>query len=163
VVLNSFSASLPTFALSTTGSTQIAGPWTVTDPYYTGSGFNATTGIYTVPASGKYAVKITINYNTTSTVTVQQASGVNPSFTLDRITPSATTLIAGNMPILNVNVALVLNLRVILGAGEVTLTGDVNLSAGDQIGLFYHADGLTIPINTGGTNQPGIVWSMHSL
>ncbi|MEK3731054.1 MULTISPECIES: hypothetical protein [Paenibacillus] len=43
-----------------------------------------------------------------------------------------------------------------------TLGGDVELNAGDVIGLFYEANGLTIPLNIGGPT-PGIVWSMHRI
>ncbi len=49
-----------------------------------------------------------------------------------------------------------------LGNGTVTLTGDVELNAGDTIGLFYEASGLTIGINLGGVNTP-IVWSIHQI
>jgi hypothetical protein len=50
-----------------------------------------------------------------------------------------------------------------LGNGTVTLSGEVELAAGDVIGLFYEADGLTIPLNLGGTGAPGIVWSINRL
>lgn len=70
-------------------------------------------------------------------------------------------MVAGNVPIFNVNIALLLTLRTILGSGLVTLVGDVNLSVGDTIGVFYIANGLTVPLNLGGVNPPGAVWSMH--
>ena len=79
-----------------------------------------------------------------------------------RVSDSAN-LVSGNVPILNVNITLI-NLRAILGSGLVTLTGDVELTAGDEIGLFYEADGLTLNLNIGGgALSPGIVWSMHKL
>ncbi|MFD2882106.1 hypothetical protein ACFTAO_49835 [Paenibacillus rhizoplanae] len=65
-------------------------------------------------------------------------------------------------PLLNVNIALLLSLRTILGNGTVTLAGEVELTAGDVIGLFYEADGLTIPLDLGGVSS-GIVWSVHRL
>lgn len=74
-----------------------------------------------------------------------------------------TDLISGLFPLLDVNVALVLTLRTILGNGTVTLSGQVQLDAGDVVGLFYVANGLTIPLTLGGTGTPGIVWSMVQL
>ncbi|MPN29790.1 hypothetical protein SDC9_177243 [bioreactor metagenome] len=59
------------------------------------------------------------------------------------------------------NIALVLTLRAILGSGTVTLAGEVRLNAGDVIGLFYVADGLTVPLDLGGGS--GIVWSVYRL
>ena len=64
---------------------------------------------------------------------------------------------------LNVNVIAVLTLRAILGNGTVTLAGEVSLTAGDVIGLFYVADGLTISLDLGGTGAPGIVWSINRI
>ena len=61
------------------------------------------------------------------------------------------------MPILDVNIALVLTLRTILSSATVTLTGDVELQAGDEVELYYEADGLTLGFNT------DIVWSIHRL
>jgi hypothetical protein len=71
-------------------------------------------------------------------------------------------LISGLFPILNVNIVLVLTLRAVLGSGTVTLAGDVELNAGDQIGLFYEANGLSISLNLGGSTS-GIVWSIHKI
>jgi collagen type I alpha len=65
---------------------------------------------------------------------------------------------------LNVNIVLILNLKVILGTGQVVLAGDLNLNAGDTIQLVYVPAGLTITLSLGGTiNPPGAVWSIHSL
>jgi len=66
-------------------------------------------------------------------------------------------------PLLNVNVAIVLSLRAILGNGTVNLAGDVELAAGDIIGLFYVSDGLTVNLNLGGVDSGGIVWSIHRI
>ncbi|GLB24773.1 hypothetical protein LXJ15735_10140 [Lacrimispora xylanolytica] len=66
------------------------------------------------------------------------------------------------VPVLNVNVTL-LTLRAILGNGTVTLSGDVELTAGDVIGLFYNSDGLGLNLNLGGNNSSGVVWSIHRM
>ena len=79
-----------------------------------------------------------------------------------RIAPTTTDLISGLFPILNVNVALLLTLRAVLGNGTVTLAGEVELTAGDTVGLFYEADGLTIGLDLGGTGN-GIVWSAQRI
>lgn len=50
-----------------------------------------------------------------------------------------------------------------MGNGTVTLAGEVELTAGDTIGLFYISDGLTLSLNLGGANSGGIVWSVHRI
>ncbi len=176
----------PTGATGTTGATGATGPaftaenfsgflstvtlcassqlinWSTASPYYGSPSFNPLTGTYTVPANGTYSIKATINYETTSAITVNLDAGITPAFVVQRITPTATDLIIADFPVLNVNVALVLTLRAILGAGTVTLAGDVQLNAGDTLGLFYVANGLTINLNLGGGGE-GIVWSIHRL
>ncbi|MGG4448169.1 hypothetical protein [Brevibacillus porteri] len=136
--------------------------WSTASPYYGSPSFNPLTGTYTVPANGTYSIKATINYETTAAITVNLDAGITPAFVVQRITPTATDLIIADFPVLNVNVALVLTLRAILGAGTVTLAGDVQLNAGDTLGLFYVANGLTINLNLGGGGE-GIVWSIHRL
>jgi hypothetical protein len=71
-------------------------------------------------------------------------------------------LISGLFPILNVSIVLVLTLRAVLGSGTVTLAGDVELNAGDEIGLFYESNGLSISLNLGG-GTGGVVWSIHKI
>jgi hypothetical protein len=116
-----------------------------------------------VPATGIYTFEATINYSTTATVTASLGSTVNPIFVIKRKSPTTTNLISGLFPILDVNVALVLDLRAVLGSGTVTLTGDVSLNVGDVVGLFYVSNGLTISINLGGGTSAGIVWSAHRI
>jgi hypothetical protein len=137
--------------------------WSVADPYYGNASFNPATGLFTVPQTGRYAIKATINFNTAATITAGLGAGVNPAFTMRRLAPVVTDLIAGNFPIFNTNVALVLTLKTILGVGCITLAGDVNLSANDVIALVYLSNGLAINLVLGGILPPGIVWSIHSL
>ena len=144
-------------------TTVIAGPWIVTDPYYDLGSFDPLTGVFTVSTTGYYSFKVTINYNTSAAITASLAGGVDPGFVLRRTSAPVTDLIAGNIPLLNVNVALVLTLRTILGNGLVVLAGDLHLIAGDLISLIYVADGLTIPLTLGGQNPPGIVYSCFLL
>lgn len=89
------------------------------------------------------------------------AGPVKPSFAIRR--NAATSLISGLFPLLNVNIIAVLNLRTILGNGTVTLAGEVELTAGDTIDLFYNANGLTIGLTLGGADSGGIVWSCHRI
>ncbi|WP_285806208.1 hypothetical protein [Rossellomorea marisflavi] len=145
--------------ITTAASQQIAN-FSVAAPYYSNVNFNATTGTYTVPATGRYSIKATINYTTTAAISVTLGGGINPSFVVRRIADS-TTLVSGLFPVLNVNVALVLTLRTILGNGTVTLAGDVQLNANDTIGLFYVSDGLTVNLNLGAGQ--GIVWSVYRI
>ena len=108
--------------------------------------------------------EISDNYATTASLSVSLGANVNPAFVVQRTSPTVINLISGSFPILNVNIALVLSLRAILGSGEVVLVGDVNLSAGDIIGLYYIANGLNLNLNLSiVAGQPGVVWSMSSL
>ncbi|WP_407312966.1 hypothetical protein [Desulfosporosinus sp. SB140] len=149
-------------AVSTASSTQLTG-WTVTSPYYNIATFDEVTGNYTVPSTGTYAIEATVNYSTTAEITVSLGAGITPSFVVSRTSPTVTDLISGLFPVLNVNVALVLTLRTILSDGTVTLTGSVELTAGDVVGLFYVANGLTVPLDLGSAGMPGIIWSMFRL
>jgi hypothetical protein len=143
-------------------STQLTG-WIVTSPYFDSTTFDELTGNYTVPTTGRYIIAATINYSTTFSVTASLGSGINPSFVVRRTSPTVTDLISGLFPLLDVDVSLVLTLRTILGNGTITLAGEVELAADDVIGLFYEADGLTIPLDLGGAGTPGIVWSINQL
>src|SRR5690606_37551365 len=134
----------------------------IVSPYFSHPNFDPVTGTFTVPQTGRYAISATINYQTTAALTISLGAGVDPGFAVRRISPSTTDLITGHMPILNVNVALLLTLRAVLGTGTVTLTGGVELTAGDTIGLFYNADGLSIGLNLGGAGTP-IIWSVRPL
>jgi hypothetical protein len=134
----------------------------VAAPYFNSGNFNPTTGNYTVPATGRYIIEATINYATTAVITIALGAGINPAFVVQRSSPTVTSLITGLFPILNVNIALILSLRTILGSGTVTLAGEVQLNAGDIIGLYYVANGLTVGLNLGGSGS-GIVWSVNQI
>jgi hypothetical protein len=146
-----FSASGATSASSSTQFTS----WSVASPHYSSPTFNAATGIFTAPETGKYAINATVNYKTAAAVSISLGSGVNPTFNLKKNVSS--DLIKGNLPILNVNVPLVLTMRALLESATVTLSGDVLLQAGDQVGLYYEANGLTLSLNI------DAVWSIHRL
>lgn len=147
-------------ALATAGTIDT---WSVADPWYNLTTFVPATGIFTVPQTGKYAFKITINYNTSLALSAQIGAGIDPAFVLRRTSAPVTDLIAGNVPLLNVNILLLISLRAILGNGCVTLAGDLNLQAGDTVELVYVADGLVLTLNLGGVNPPGIVYSCHRI
>lgn len=106
---------------------------------------------------------VSINYITLAAISAQLGATVNPFFDIRRTSPSTATLLVGNMSILNVNILLVLTLRVILGNGQITILGGLDLTAGDVIGLYYNADGLTVPIGFGNENGSGIIWTIHDL
>jgi hypothetical protein len=86
----------------------------------------------------------------------------NPSFAVQRTSPTSQGLVSGLFPILNISVTL-LTLRAILGNGTITLAGEVELNANDVIGLFYVSDGLSFTLNLGGANAGGIIWSVHRM
>ncbi|QDR79492.1 hypothetical protein [Sporomusa termitida] len=153
-----FSAFIDTFSAS--NSSQLI-DWTVTAPYFDSPNFDEATGNYTVPATGVYSVAATINYSVTAAISISLGAGVNPAFVIRRTSPTTTDLISGLFPLLNVSVTL-LTLRTILGNGTVTITGEVQLDAGDVIGLFYVANGLGLAIDIGGAST-GTVWSVYRL
>lgn len=159
VASEGFSAFLSTFSVSS--SSQLAG-WSVAAPYFNSGSFNPVTGNYTVPAAGRYIIGATVNYATTAVISIGIGGGINPAFVVQRSSPTTTNLITGLFPVLNVSIVLVLSLRTILGSGTVTLAGEAQLNAGDVIGLYYAANGLTLGLNLGGASG-GIVWSMNRL
>lgn len=151
-----FSATLA--SLSVTGNSTISG---YNQLYADGTGFNGPAGTYTVPTTGRYRVSATVNYSTLAALAVSLGAGVNPRVAL-RVNNTET--LSGLFPILNVNVVLVLTLRVILGSGTVVIAGDLPLNAGDVLDLQYIANGLTVNVNLGGTGTTnGIVWSVRKL
>jgi hypothetical protein len=148
--------------VNTTATTQLTN-WSVASPHFSSPAFDPTLGNFTVPTTGRYTFEATINYSTTATLTAAIGAGINPSFVIRRTAPTTADLISGLVPILDVNILAVLNLRAILGDGAVTITGDLELTAGDVIGLFYEADGLTVQLALGGNNTAGITWSVHRI
>lgn len=152
-----FSASANAVVLSSSGQLT---SWTVTPPYYGNANFDPATGIFTVPHTGRYHISATVNYQTTAAVSLNLDPNISPAFTVRNIS-TAQDLVTGLFPVLNTSL-LLLGLRIILGSGTVTLSGDVELTAGDQIGLFYVDSGLTINLNLGGTTSP-VVWSVHRI
>ena len=154
-----FSAYIPT--LSVSASSQLSN-WTVSSPYFNSGNFDPVSGNYTVPSTGRYLIQATINYSTTAAISLSLGPGVNPAFIVQKNLPTTSPLISGLFPILNVNIALILDLRAILGSGTITLAGEVLLNSGDRIGLYYVAGGLTLNLNLGGSSS-GIVWSVNRI
>lgn len=137
--------------------------WTITSPNYGDPGFDPVAGTFTVPVTGRYSIKAVISYATTAAINASIGGTINPAFVVRRISPTPTDLISALFPLLNINIVGLLPIRVILGNGTVTLVGDVELNAGDVIGIFYVADGLTVNIDIGGTTDTATVWSMFRL
>ncbi|GAF12420.1 flagellar hook-length control protein FliK [Bacillus sp. JCM 19046] len=137
--------------------------WSTPDPFYSGVGFDPVAGTYTVPATGRYSIKAIINYRTLATISAQIGAGVNPSFNIQRISPNPTIIASGLISILDVNILLLLTLRVILGSGEVTISSDVSLTAGDTLGVFYNSSGLNIGLNISTAVPGGTIWSIHRI
>ena len=148
--------------LPATGTTTLTN-WSTAAPYYPHASFNAATGTFTAPTTGRYGFKVTINYGA-GTLTANIGGTADPAFFLRRNSPVTTNLIAGNLEVIDVNIALVLTLRIIPSNGQVVMTGDVLLNAGDTVVVLYFSDGLNVPIPLGGAaNQPGAVFSCMQL
>ncbi|MHA6485452.1 hypothetical protein ACX1C1_26515 [Paenibacillus sp. strain BS8-2] len=157
--LDGFSAYLGTQSTST--SVQLAN-WTVTAPLFGSPDFNTTTGNYTVPESGRYWLAATVNYSLTSPVSIGIGGSIFPYFQVRRSAPTSTVLVSSLLPVLNLNVTL-LNIRAVLGNAAVTLAGEADLDAGDVIGLYYVANGLTLTINIGLGAVNGVTWVVQRL
>jgi hypothetical protein len=158
-----FSAEHGLVSISTTTTFDIGGTWTTTAPFYTGSGFDPTTGVWAVPATGKYAVEIMASFST-GTSTSSASSSPGPRLELQQTAPSSVTLLAEPFPFLDVNIPLTLTARVMLSEGEMLLVGDLSLTVGDTLVLRYHNlnGGVAIPIDLGGVSN-SLVWSVHRL
>jgi hypothetical protein len=128
-------------------------PWNTAAPYYNDGGFNATTGVSTVPASGIYEIDATIPY---STYTNNSISGPIPGFVV--MLNGTTTILRGDMPCYYNGVA-----RYTVVDSTVTMTGQVFLNAGDQITLRYLADGSSSAYDFGPTAARPAIWSMRRL
>lgn len=147
-----FSASL--LSLSTSTSVQLTG-WSVASPYFGSANFNAATGNYTVPVTGLYSIEATVSYITNTAITASLTSNINPFFVVRRTSPAALNLIIGLLPVLDINVSL-LTLRAILGNGAVTLSGEILLTAGDVINLYYNSNAMTVALT-----MQNVVWSVY--
>jgi len=159
VTTNGFSAELSS-AQSLSANGQLTG-WTTTAPYFSNGAFNATTGNYTVPTTGNYLITATINYTTNAAIAASLGSSVIPAFMVQRSSPSTNNLVTAYFPTLNISVTL-LTLRAVLGNASVSIAGEVQLNAGDVIGLYYVANGFTTGITVGGASNQ-VVWSVNQL
>ncbi|MGV2882369.1 stalk domain-containing protein [Paenibacillus taichungensis] len=147
-----FSVTGTTYSIN---SSTLFSNWSESSPYYGSPTFNPATGIFTAPDTGRYAIHATVNYKIDAPISVSIGRDIDPVFTVKK--NGNIDLIKGYMPFLDVNIALILTMRTVLGSATVTLTGDVELQAGDQVELYYEADGLPIGFST------DIVWSIHRL
>lgn len=143
------------------GASVQLGNWLAPDSFYSGQGFNLTTGIYTVPETGRYSIKAIASYRTAIAISSSLGSNVNPSFQI-RKTTSQTPLISSLLPNVNLSLAIV-SVRAVLGNATVSLIGDVELEKGDQIGFYYVANGLNLNLNIGGITQQNTIWSMFRI
>lgn len=147
-----FSVTGTTYSIN---SSTLFSNWSEASPYYGSPTFNPATGIFTAPDTGRYAIHATVNYKIDAPINISIGRGVDPTFTVKK--NGNIDLIKGYMPFLDVNIPLILTMRTVLGSATVTLTGDVELQAGDQVGIYYESDGLPIGFST------DIVWSIHRL
>ncbi|WDQ31029.1 stalk domain-containing protein [Paenibacillus marchantiae] len=147
-----FSVTGTTYSIN---SSTLFSNWNEASPYYGSPTFNPATGIFTAPDTGRYSIHATVNYKIDAPISVSIGRGIDPVFTVKK--NGNIDLIKDYMPFLDVNIALILTMRTVLGSATVTLTGDVELQAGDQVELYYEADGLPIGFST------DIVWSIHRL
>jgi hypothetical protein len=155
-----------TRSLMSVASDTTINSWTIpTGAYFdeTSGDLNTASGVFTVPVNGVYEVNALINYQITSTITESLGDGIDPAFELRRNVTSPETLIRSNMPVFDVNVPSVLDLRTILSNGQCIIMDNVQLNTGDQIYLRYVSDGMTLSVNIGGPNSIGLFWSINRI
>jgi hypothetical protein len=97
----------------------------------TGSGFNAASGLFTVPVTGKYLLSVSSNQTMPASATSN--SSITPVLQLRRSSGTTGAVIAqASFPVLNVNVPAVLSLQTPT-IGEATITGIYQFNAGDVV------------------------------
>lgn len=99
--------------------------------------------VVTLPEAGTYRISYTVEHQTASAVSISVGSGVQPRYNL-RLNGADIAGSASSLSMLDVNVALVLTLRVPLGIDTSTATSYVAAQPGDVLDLHYIADGLTL-------------------
>ncbi|PLT45465.1 Flagellar hook-length control protein FliK [Paenibacillus pasadenensis] len=113
--------------------------------------------------TGRYSIEATISYSTTASLSVSLGSSVTPAFVIQRTSPVSTVLVTGLFPVLDFNIALLLTLRAILGSATITMVGEYQLNAGDVIGIYYVANGLSVNLNLGGAAANVSTWAIHQM
>jgi hypothetical protein len=145
-----FAASITTAEIT---DTQIITNWN-TPAYSSDPGaFDPLSGTYTVLETGVYKITASVNYVTAEAITHSLGANKYPRFNVRK--NGEESIASGLFPLLNVNLTL-LTARVILGAGTINFTDTAQLSAGDQLHLYYDADGSLYTLNLG----PGVHWSV---
>ena len=143
-------------SLGTSANTTITN-WSVASPSFSSSNFIAGTGIFTVPISGVYATQATISYVTNSAISTQLGASIAPTFSIRQFTPTATDLIIGMLPVFYTNL-VILSLRTILASSTVTLSGVLQLTQGDTLGIYYDSDGMSLALTL-----QNIQWATYRL
>lgn len=144
-------------SLTASGTTTLKG---FTVQKNNGNGFNATEGTFTAPKKGIYRVSAVVNYKTTATITANLGAGTQPYLVIRKTQPTTSDLLKSYFNVVNVNILLVVNLNVILGSGNVTVTGDIELEQGETVALVFEPGGLNINLDLGANVDKGINWSI---
>lgn len=126
--------------------------WNTNSPYFSSTYFNGADGDYTVPITGIYSIEAIISY---STGTAISATTATPTFVVARTLPSVAILISGFLPLIN---SISPDIRTILGNGTVTLSGILELTAGDRIVLLYDSDNIAVSLTLS-----NVLWSVYRL
>jgi hypothetical protein len=96
-------------------------------------GFDETTGVFTAAEAGTY--RFAFDGTAGPTATANVSSAADTWFSLALIQNGATQVVARRFPVLDVNVALVLALRVPIREASVAVERYVTLAAGDTVTL----------------------------
>jgi len=143
-------------SLTANGVTQLTG---FTVKKNNGNGFNGAQGTFTAPKKGIYKVSAVVNYKTTATINANLGAGTQPYLVIRKTQPTTSDLLKSYFNVVNVNI-LIINLNVILGSGNITITGDVELEQGDTVALVFEPGGLNLNLDLGASVENGINWSI---
>lgn len=111
-------------------------------PGVEGNGFDAESGVFTVPEAGTYLIAIGADGGPIGSSTISFGPGIGP-YELEILRDGAL-LDQRSFPMIDVNVALVLTLRTPLHDGAAQITEAVPLEAGDELSFQIEANGLTL-------------------
>lgn len=162
---NGFSAFSTATGISNDYGYGIGFYWFVTAPYFTDGNFANAAYNYTVPETGIYSVKATLNYST-ATITAP-FTGYIPNiyiYKFDNNGGDSYSILSANFPCLDVNIPPV-TLRTILSSGTINLAAVFPLNAGDQLTLLYLTDDTDLVMNFGSNTEPGNgnTWSVNQI
>ena len=161
-----FSSSIETVTAASLGASGLFTGYSEATPYFDDSSvFDAGPGFFTVPSDGKYSIKITVFYRGWVPSPQEILDTVRPKIVLRCVSDDPDTdLLVGNIGTIEFIDNGGDDPRTVVYSDTITLVGDLNLSSGDVLALYFDGDGIdTTGAVFGDTDYPGVVWSVHRI